>query len=141
MVFRQTHIRLRPRARGFHLVTEEVLAGLPALHDIRAGFLQLFLQHTSASLTINENADPDVRRDMETWVRRAVPDAAPDFVHTAEGDDDMSAHVKSSLLGVSLLIPITNGRLGFGTWQGVYLGEHRDNGGSRHVLATAWGQD
>ena len=136
----QVEIVLRQRARGVHLVTQELLAGLPALKEYRIGLLHLFLQHTSASLTVNENADPDVRADLERWLDRAVPEGAPDFVHTAEGADDMPAHVKSSLLGCSVLLPIRDGALALGTWQGVYLGEHRDAAGPRHIIATLWGQ-
>ena len=139
MRFHQTEIRLEPRPRGFHLVTREILAALPDLAGVRAGFLQLFLQHTSASLTINENADPDVRADLSRWLDRAVPENAP-FEHTAEGPDDMPAHVKASLLGCSVMIPIREGRLALGTWQGIYLGEHRSDGGRRSVLATVWGE-
>jgi secondary thiamine-phosphate synthase enzyme len=138
MAFHQTEIRLEARPRGFHLVTREILAALPDLAGARAGFLQLFLQHTSASLTINENADPDVRADLSRWLDRAVPENAPYFEHTAEGPDDMPAHVKASLLGCSVMIPIRQGRLALGTWQGIYLGEHRSDGGRRSVLATIW---
>ena len=140
MTFHQVDIRLKGRARGFHLVTGEVVAALPALKTIRVGCLHLFIQHTSASLTVNENADPDVRADMERWFDRAVPDGAREFVHTAEGDDDMPAHVKASLLGSSVTIPIRDGRLALGTWQGIYLGEHRNEGGSRTLVATFWGE-
>ncbi|MEA2700867.1 MAG: hypothetical protein QOI66_5138 [Myxococcales bacterium] len=112
---------------------------MPQLRQIRTGVLHLFVQHTSASLTINENADPDVRADMERWFDRAVPDGAREFVHTAEGDDDMPAHLKASLLGSSVTVPVRDGRLALGTWQGIYLGEHRDNGGPRSLVATSWG--
>jgi secondary thiamine-phosphate synthase enzyme len=139
MPFQQVDIRLDPRSRGFHLITREVVAALPQLRQVRAGVLHLFVQHTSASLTINENADPDVRADMERWFDRAVPDGGRDFIHTAEGDDDMPAHLKASLLGSSVSIPIRDGRLALGTWQGIYLGEHRDHGGPRSLLATVWG--
>ncbi|MBA2480180.1 MAG: YjbQ family protein [Planctomycetes bacterium] len=142
MAWLQREIRLTARRRGMHLVTDEILAGLDGrdgLAVFRVGVLQLFIQHTSASLTINENADADVRADLARWADRAVPDGAPYFVHTAEGPDDMPAHVKSSLFGCSVMIPITAGRLALGTWQGVYLCEHRDHGGSRTVVATAWG--
>ena len=132
----QTTFRLAPRERGFHLITAEVVAALPQLREIRSGILHLYVQHTSASLTINENADPDVRADMERWFDRAVPDGAREFVHTAEGDDDMPAHLKASLLGSSVTIPVREGRLALGTWQGIYLGEHRDQGGSRSLVAT-----
>ena len=139
MPFHQTEIRLEARARGFHLITREIVAALPDLSRVRAGFLQLFLQHTSASLTINENADPDVRADFARWLDRAVPENAPYFEHTAEGPDDMPAHVKASLLGCAVMIPIRQGQLALGTWQGIYLGEHRSDGGRRRVLATIWG--
>jgi secondary thiamine-phosphate synthase enzyme len=140
MPFFQSEIRLEPRPRGFHLVTREVVAALPNLARVRVGFLQLFLQHTSASLTINENADPDVRADLERWLHRAVPENAPYFEHTAEGPDDMPAHVKSSVMGCSVLIPIREGRLALGTWQGIYLGEHRAEASRRTIVATIWGE-
>ena len=139
MPFHQVEFRLRPHQRGFHLITSQVLAALPQLRQIRTGLLHLFVQHTSASLTINENADPDVRADMERWFDRAVPDGAREFVHTAEGDDDMPAHLKASLLGSSVTVPVRDGQLALGTWQGIYLGEHRDNGGARSLVATIWG--
>lgn len=135
----QKSIRLRARSRGFHLVTDEVLQAIPELRNIKAGMLQVFIQHTSASLTINENADPTVRADFETWMNKAVPEGDPDYLHDYEGDDDMPAHIKSSLMGASVLIPITNGHLNLGTWQGIYLCEHRNHGGSRHVVISAWG--
>jgi len=140
MQFSQTEIRLEPRPRGFHLVTREVVTALPNLARVRVGFLQLFLQHTSASLTINENADPDVRADLERWLHRAVPENAPYFEHTAEGPDDMPAHVKSSVMGCSVMIPIREGRLALGTWQGIYLGEHRADASRRTIVATIWGE-
>lgn len=130
---------LRARPRGFHLVTDEVVAALPMLGQIRTGLLHLFLQHTSASLTINENADPLVRGDFERWFNQAVPDGAACFRHVDEGADDMPAHLKSSLLGGSLLVPIHSGRLRLGTWQGIYLGEHREHGGPRRLVATLQG--
>jgi secondary thiamine-phosphate synthase enzyme len=139
MPFQQIDIHLERRPRGFHLITREILAALPGLERVRAGFLQLFLQHTSASLTVNENADPDVRADLNRWLDRVVPENAPYFEHTAEGADDMPAHVKTSLLGCSLMIPIREGRLALGTWQGIYLGEHRSEGGRRTLVATIWG--
>jgi secondary thiamine-phosphate synthase enzyme len=139
MPWHQVEIRLKPRPRGFHLVTAELVAALPELARFRVGVAHVFVKHTSASLTINENADPDVRADMERWFDRAVPEDAPDFVHTAEGSDDMPAHLKASLLGSSVSIPIRDGRLALGTWQGVYLGEHRDHGGSRTVVVTLSG--
>jgi secondary thiamine-phosphate synthase enzyme len=139
MAWHQSEVRLEARPRGFHLVTGEIIAALPALGRFQVGWLHLFLQHTSASLTINENADPDVRADMERWFDRAVPENAPYFQHTAEGPDDMPAHLKAALLGCSLIIPVRRGRLALGTWQGIYLGEHRADGGSRVVVATLSG--
>ena len=135
----QRAIRLQPRPRGFHLVTREVLDGLPELRELRVGMLHLLLQHTSASLTLNENASPDVRRDFETWFNQAVPERASFWTHTLEGADDMPAHVKAALLGPSLTLPVSRGRLALGTWQGIYLCEHRDHGGPRRLVATAWG--
>jgi len=139
--FHQTIIRLKPRPRGFHLVTGEILTALPEVGRVRTGFLHLFLQHTSASLLLNENADPDVRRDFEHWCDQAAPDGARYFVHRMEGPDDMPAHLKAGLFGTSQTIPIGAGRLLLGTWQGVYLGEHRDSGGGRNVVATLWGEE
>jgi secondary thiamine-phosphate synthase enzyme len=135
----QRDLELRPRPRGFHLVTDEVLAALPELGDLRVGLLHLFIRHTSAGLTLNENASPDVRRDFETWMNAAVPE---DFAwtHTLEGDDDMPAHVKASLMGPSLSLPVRDGRLALGTWQGIYLCEARDRGGPRRLVATLWGE-
>jgi secondary thiamine-phosphate synthase enzyme len=140
MPWHQVEIRLKPRPRGFHLVTGEIVAALPDLARYRVGVAHIYVKHTSASLTINENADPDVRADMATWFDRAVPDDAPYFVHTAEGADDMPAHLKASLLGSSVSVPIRDGRLALGTWQGVYLGEHRDHGGSRTLVVTLNGE-
>ena len=140
MAWHQTVIRLKPRSRGFHLVTDEVVRALPELGRLRVGIAHFFLQHTSASLSVNENADPDVRADLDRWLDRAVPDNAPYFVHTAEGPDDMPAHVKSGVMGVSLSVPVRDGRLALGTWQGLYLGEHRDEGGSRSVVVTLFGE-
>ncbi len=140
MAWNQTIIRLRPRARGFHLVTDELLAQLPGLAEVRIGLAQFFLQHTSASLTINENADPTVRSDLERWTREAAPDGDAMFAHDAEGDDDMPAHVKASLFGAGLTIPISDGRLALGTWQGIWLGEHREHGGARSVVVTIMGE-
>jgi secondary thiamine-phosphate synthase enzyme len=136
----QTLIRLQARPRGFHLVTSELLAGLPELAGVRVGLVHLLLQHTSASLLLNENADPDVRTDFETWSNRAAPDGAPYLVHTTEGADDMPAHLKAGMFGTSLLLPVRDGRLALGTWQGVWLGEHRDQGGRRSLVATIWGE-
>lgn len=139
MQFLQKQIALRSRSRGFHLVTDEILQAIPEIRNIKAGMLQVFIQHTSASLTINENADPTVRLDFETWMNKSVPEGDPDYEHDYEGDDDMPAHIKSSLMGASVQIPITNGRLNLGTWQGIYLCEHRNYGGSRSVVVSAWG--
>jgi secondary thiamine-phosphate synthase enzyme len=140
VIWLQERIELAPRPRGFHLVTREVLAGLGDLERIDAGILHLLIQHTSASLTLNENASPDVRRDFETWFDDAVPERAPYWTHTLEGPDDMPAHIKAALLGPSLTLPIARGRLALGTWQGIYLCEHRDHAGPRAVMATAWGR-
>jgi secondary thiamine-phosphate synthase enzyme len=136
----QREVRLRPRPRGFHLVTDEVVAGVPELRELRVGLAHLFIRHTSASLTLNENASPDVRDDFEAWFDDAVPEDAPYWTHTIEGPDDMPAHIKASLLGPALTVPIHDGRLALGTWQGVYLCEHRDRGGSRSVVVTAFGE-
>lgn len=136
----QRQIRLDPRPRGFHLVTREVLAALPEVEDVGAGLLHLWIRHTSASLAVNENASPDVRRDFESWFNEAVPEDAPYWTHTDEGPDDMPAHVKASLLGPSLTLPVARGRLALGTWQGIYLCEHRDRGGSRSLVATLNGE-
>jgi secondary thiamine-phosphate synthase enzyme len=139
-VWAQREIRLQARPRGFHLVTGEVEAALPELRDLRVGLAHLFIRHTSASLTLNENASPDVRRDFDAWFDRAVPEDAPYWTHTVEGPDDMPAHVKASLLGPALSLPVRDGRLALGTWQGVYLCEHRDRGGERSLLVTLWGE-
>lgn len=139
MIFFQEQIRIASKRRGFHLITSEIVAALPQLREIKAGMLQVFIQHTSASLTINENADPTVREDFESHFNKMVPEDAPYYKHNYEGSDDMPAHIKSSLLGASVLIPITNGRLNLGTWQGIYLCEHRDYGGSRNLIISAWG--
>jgi secondary thiamine-phosphate synthase enzyme len=135
----QREITLRPRPRGVHLVTSEIVEAVPELRELRIGLAHLFLRHTSASLTLNENASPDVRRDFESWLNVAV---AEDFAwtHTLEGPDDMPAHIKASLMGASLSLPIAGGRLALGTWQGVYLCEHRDRGGPRSLLVTLTGE-
>jgi secondary thiamine-phosphate synthase enzyme len=135
----QEQVTLRPRSRGFHLITDEVLAGVPELRSLRIGMALVFMQHTSASLTVNENASPDVRGDFAAWFDRAVPDGADYFAHTLEGPDDMPAHIKASLLGASLTLPIRDGRPALGTWQGIYLCEHRDDGGPRRLMVTAFG--
>lgn len=139
MEWHQRLLRLKPRSRGFHVVTREIVEQLPELARIEIGFLHLFLQHTSASLTINENVSPDVRRDLERHLNVLAPEDAPHYEHTIEGSDDMPAHIKASLLGSGLTIPIGRGALLLGTWQGVYLGEHRDHGGARQLVATLVG--
>ena len=136
----QRDIDLAARERGFHLVTGEVLGALPELGEVRVGLLHLLIRHTSASLTLNENASPDVRRDFETWFSDAVPEGSPKWTHTLEGPDDMPAHIKASLLGPTLTLPIAEGRPRLGTWQGIYLCEHRDHGGPRSLTATLWGE-
>jgi secondary thiamine-phosphate synthase enzyme len=139
-VWAQREIRLPPLPRGFHLVTSAVTEGMPELRDVRMGLLHVFVRHTSAALTLNENASPDVRRDFATWFDRAVPEDLDDWTHTMEGPDDMPAHVKASLLGPSVTIPVSGGRLALGTWQGVYLCELRDSGGSRAIVLTLTGE-
>jgi secondary thiamine-phosphate synthase enzyme len=136
----QREITLDPRPRGFHLVTRDVVGALPELRELSAGLLHLFIRHTSAALTLNENASPDVRRDFESYFDAAVPEDAPYWTHTMEGPDDMPAHIKASLLGPSLSLPVSGGRLALGTWQGIYLCEHRDRGGARSLLATLHGE-
>ncbi len=136
--FQQT-LTLKARPRGFHLVTDEIIGQLDRLSDLDTGPLHLLLQHTSASLTLNENCDPTVRQDMETHFMQHVPEDAA-YRHDYEGKDDMPAHIKSSLLGTSLLLPISQGRLMLGTWQGIWLGEHRIHGGNRHIIATLQGE-
>jgi secondary thiamine-phosphate synthase enzyme len=136
----QRIIRLDARPRGFHLITREVEAAVPEVRDLRVGILHLLIRHTSASLGLNENASPDVRSDFETWFNEAVPERASYWTHTLEGPDDMPAHIKAALLGPALTLPIADGRLALGTWQGIYLCEHRDAGGERSVVATAWGE-
>jgi secondary thiamine-phosphate synthase enzyme len=137
----QREVTLEARPRGFHLVTREVVEALPELSQMRVGLANLFVRHTSASLALNENASPDVRRDFRSFFDAAVPEDAPYWTHTLEGPDDMPAHVKAALLGGSLTIPIADGELALGTWQGVYLCEHRDSGGPRSVVATLWGEE
>jgi secondary thiamine-phosphate synthase enzyme len=136
----QREIRLRPRPRGFHLVTREVLEGIPELGDVRVGLLHVFIRHTSAALTLNENASPDVRDDFEAYFNAVVPEDAPYWTHTVEGPDDMPAHIKAAVLGPSLSLPVADGRLALGTWQGIYLCEHRDHGGPRSLVATLSGE-
>jgi len=139
MRWHQTQLRLKPRSRGFHLVTQEIVSALPELGSFKIGMAHLFIQHTSASLAINENADPDVRGDMERWFNHAVPENARYFEHTTEGPDDMPAHLKATLVGAAVTIPIRDGRLALGTWQGVYLWEHRLTSHRRRVLVTIQG--
>jgi secondary thiamine-phosphate synthase enzyme len=139
-VWIQEPISLRPRPRGFHLITDEVTAGVPQLERMAVGMAHVFMRHTSASLTLNENASPDVRRDFAAWFDRAVPDGADYFVHTIEGPDDMPAHIKSSLTGSSLTLPVRDGRLALGTWQGIYLCEHRNDADARELIVTALGE-
>ena len=135
----QKEVQLPPYPRGFHLITKEILTEIPELKEIKIGQLQVFIKHTSASLTINENADPTVRQDFESHMNTMVPEGASYYRHTYEGPDDMPAHIKASLMGSSILVPITNGTLNMGTWQGIYLCEHRDYGGSRKLVVTAIG--
>lgn len=139
-MWHQTTISLKARPRGFHLVTDEIEQALPELRRVSTGLLHLLLQHTSASLTLNENADPTVRSDFEAFFNRNVPENEPYYQHTYEGPDDLPAHFKSSILGVSLVLPIANGQLALGTWQGIYLGEHRNRAGRRTLIATLQGE-
>lgn len=136
----QQAFQLRERKRGFHIITDEVEHALPQIGEIKTGMCQVFIQHTSASLCINEDADPTVRIDFETYFNKAVPENDPDYRHDDEGPDDMPAHLKAALLGSSVTIPIRNGRLALGTWQGIYLCEHRNHGGHRSIVVTAWGE-
>ncbi|ULC58673.1 secondary thiamine-phosphate synthase enzyme YjbQ [Flaviramulus sp. BrNp1-15] len=139
MNFFQKEIKLKPYKRGFHLITESILEAIPEIKQINIGQLQVFIKHTSASLTINENADYTIRTDFESHFDKMVPENAPYYQHTYEGSDDMPAHIKASLLGASVQMPITNGNPNLGIWQGVYLCEHRDYGGSRSIVITAFG--
>ena len=138
-MWRRADVTLRPRPRGVHLITREVVEALPGLADVRVGLAHLFIRHTSASLALNENASPDVRTDLESWFSSVVPAGWPGFDHTLEGPDDMPAHVKAVIVGPSLTLPVAGGRLSLGTWQGVYLCEHRDHGGPRSLTLTVWG--
>lgn len=135
----QKQLQLQAYSRGFHLITQTILENVPEIKEITTGVLQVFIKHTSASLTINENADPSVGQDMESHINVMVPENAPYYIHTYEGSDDMPAHIKSSLLGASVQIPITNGILNLGTWQGIFLCEHRNHGGQRNLVLTAFG--
>ena len=139
-MYYQTEITLKARPRGFHLITGEILSQVPEIKKIKTGLVNIFIKHTSASLTINENVSPDVRTDMESHFNVMVPENAPYYEHTLEGPDDMPAHIKASLLGASLTIPVSNGRLNLGTWQGIYLCEHRDYGGARKIVVTVIGE-
>ena len=139
MISVQREISLSAFSRGFHIITDNVIREMPELDQVKVGTLHIFIKHTSASLTINENADPTVRTDMESGFNKIAPENAPYYRHTLEGPDDMPAHIKASLLGSSVTIPITNGRLNLGTWQGIYLCEHRDYGGSRRLVLTLLG--
>ena len=135
----QKEIILKPYPRGFHLITRQILEQVPEIKEVNIGWIQVFIKHTSASLTINENADPSVRTDFESHMNEMIPEDAPYFIHTYEGSDDMPAHIKASLLGASVQIPISNGRLNMGIWQGIYLCEHRNHGGSRRLVITVLG--
>ncbi|MCB0725790.1 MAG: secondary thiamine-phosphate synthase enzyme YjbQ [Ignavibacteriae bacterium] len=137
--FIQKEFKLKPYSRGFHIITGEVVREIPELKDIRTGMCHVFIKHTSASLTINENADPTVRKDFESYFNRCVPEDEPYYLHNYEGSDDMPAHIKSSMMGNSVTVPVTKGELNLGTWQGIYLCEHRDNGGARKIVVTIWG--
>jgi len=141
VIWVQEDVRLEARPRGFHLVTREVEAMVPDLRRISVGLAHVFIRHTSASLSLNENASPDVRRDFESWFDSAVPENAPFWTHTLEGPDDMPAHIKASLLGPSLTLPVRDGAFAVGTWQGIYLCEHRDSGGPRRLTVTAFGEE
>jgi secondary thiamine-phosphate synthase enzyme len=140
MAWYQSTLTLKPQRRGFHLITSEVLDAIPEIEKIRVGLLHVFIQHTSASLTINEDADPDVRVDMETAINLIVREDFP-YIHTLEGPDDMPAHIKASFFGNAVSLPVTNGRPNLGTWQGIYLCEHRDRGGSRRLVITLQGEE
>lgn len=139
-MYYQTEITLKPYSRGFHIITREIENAVPEIGKVKVGIANIFIKHTSASLTINENVSTDVRRDMEQHFNKMIPEDAPYYEHTYEGSDDMPAHIKSSLLGQSLTIPIKEGRLNLGTWQGIYLGEHRDYGGARKIVITVMGE-
>jgi secondary thiamine-phosphate synthase enzyme len=141
VIWVQRDVRLDAVPRGFHLVTREVERGVPELDRIGVGLAHVFIRHTSASLTLNENASSDVRRDFESWFNEAVPGDAPYWTHTTEGPDDMPAHIKASLLGPSVTVPVRDGSFALGTWQGIYLCEHRDSGGPRTVTVTAFGEE
>lgn len=136
----QQSLQLKARTRGFHIISSEIVYAMPQITEIKTGMLQVFIQHTSASLTINENADPTVRKDFEMFFNQTVPENDPSYLHNDEGSDDMPAHLKAAMLGSSVMVPIRNGRLGLGTWQGIYLCEHRNHGGVRSLIITVWGE-
>lgn len=139
-MWKQKEFTISAKPRGFHLITAEVLQAVPEITEVQCGLIHLFIQHTSASLSINENADPDVRRDLESHFNVLAPERAPHYRHNDEGDDDMPAHIKNCILGSSISIPITNGELNVGVWQGIYLCEHRNHGGGRKLVATIHGE-
>ena len=139
MIFEQKEIQVNPYPRGFHSITQTIVASCPEIRSVKKGFLTVFIKHTSASLTINEDADPSVKIDFESHFNNLVPENQPYYIHTYEGSDDMPAHLKASLLGSSIEIPITEGKLNLGTWQGIYLCEHRNNGGRRSLVLTIYG--
>ena len=141
MIWHQKEITLKARGRGFHLVTDEIVNQLPELNKIHIGLMHILIKHTSASITLNENCDPDVRSDMEKYFNRTVKENEPWYEHNSEGSDDMPAHIKSTLIGNSLTIPISNGKLNLGTWQGIYLCEHRNHAGSRKIVVTIFGEN
>lgn len=136
----QYHITLQPKTRGFHIITGEIIRALKELKNISRGMCQIFIQHTSASLTVNENADPTVRKDFEMFFNKSIPENDPDYRHRTEGPDDMPAHLKAATLGSSVLIPVTDGEFALGQWQGIYLGEHRDHAEPRSLVCTIWGE-
>jgi secondary thiamine-phosphate synthase enzyme len=141
MTWHQKELKLKPYTRGFHLITNEIIKQIPEIVNIKIGLAHLLLKHTSASLTLNENFDPDVRRDMESYFNHSVKENETFYRHTSEGSDDMPAHIKSSILGTSLSVPISNGRFSLGTWQGIYLCEHRNQGGTRKLIVTIQGEE
>ena len=136
----QQHVQLHEKKRGFHIISSEIMQRVPQINEFKTGMCQVFIQHTSASLALNENAAPAVRKDFETWFNKAVPENETGFIHQDEGSDDMPAHIKAALLGSSIMIPVSNGKLALGTWQGIYLCEHRDRGGRRNLVITLWGE-
>ena|SRR3990170_6091769 len=141
MSWYQKEISLKPRGRGFHLITDEVMGQIPEIKNIKTGLMHILIKHTSASITINENFDPDVRSDMEKYFNKTVKENEPWYDHNSEGSDDMPAHIKSTIIGNSLTIPVTNGKLNLGTWQGIYLCEHRNRAGTRRIVVTILGEE